>query len=152
MKRVIVSATQTQVANRIVRGFTSVGCTNVHVMKQTDNYCQLKMTLPNGKVTTITAWYDYNIVKNGTRTKLNKLPWQPTYTVDPQGNVYDNGTLIGQAVVEVSGGSYNSTRKNYLLRSIRTDSGDVIIDHPEKANNYLQVVQTLQSRTVTHRS
>lgn len=152
MKRVILSATRTGIITKITDGFKSAGCNEVIVTKHTDSFCKLHMILPNGKRTTITVWYDYNVVKNGKATKVNRLTWKSSYVVDSEGNVFDGNTLVGKAFVEVQGESYERTRNNYLIRSIRTDSGDVIIDHPEKANNYKTVVDTLQSRKITHRS
>lgn len=152
MKRVILSATRKQIITKITDGFKAAGCNEVTVTKQNDSFCELNMILPDGKRTTITVWYDYNVVKNGKATKVNRLPWNSSYVVDSEGNVFDGDTLVGKAVVEVQGESYERNRKNYLIRSIRTNSGDVIIDHPEKANNYKTVVDTLQSRKITHRS
>ena len=153
MKRLVLCATKSQIANRIVNGFTRAGCSNISVLDQSDNYCELKLTLPSGKVTTTTVWYDYNNVRNGHTQTTSLQRWNSVYTVNANGDVYDNnGNFVGEAYVRIPSGTKQSHRKNYQYNSIRTDSGDVIIDHPDKAKNYSTVVKTLENRVVFQRS
>lgn len=152
MKKLIFGATKSQLCNTLESNFKSAGCTSANAYDFTDTNCKVDLILPSGKHTTITAWYDYHKVKNGIKPNSVRIPWKSTFQVDPQGNVYDNGQLVGTAIVYTSTGTYQATRKNYLLRSIRTDSGDVIIDHPQSANSYNTVVQTLETRKIHRRS
>lgn len=152
MKRIIQSATKPQLHTRITDKFTQVGCTNITISDVTDKFCKVDMTLPNGHHTSVTVWHDYNVIKNGSRTKTTLNSWKPSYTVNANGEVFDNGQYIGDAVVRMSAGTVPQTRKNFLIKSICTDTGDVIIRHPENEKDYSNVVNDLMSRTVTQLS
>lgn len=153
MKRVINCATKSDILDRVKSGFTSAGCEVVEISDISDDHCDVSLVLPSGIPTRITVWYSHNVIKNGFRRSRRILPWDKTYHLDEYGNVYDsNNNLIGIAIVDSEGEIVQRTRKNYLIKSIRTDSGDVIIDHPEKSNNYKSVVDTLENRLITYRS
>lgn len=167
MKRVVRSsifaATLGQIVGRIQTKFENTnGVSSVVVTNFTDTYCQLKIEFdptvyPGVRPTSITVWYDYHTVNNGTRVKTKWLTWSPDFTVNDDGSVVDKtGEIIGEVrILQPTNERVSKTRKNFLLKSIRTDSGDVIIDHPESVQDnsiYQEVVETLANRKVIRRS
>lgn len=154
MKRYIRSDTRYRLIKKIVDGFKSAGCTEVSVLYRDNSHCKLSLVLPNGSKTSITVWYDYEKMEDGTKGINQYQSWKSYYQVNSDGVVFDDsGNFVGEAVVKLSDQKLITKYKKYFNpESIRTDSGDVVIDHPEKAKCYQDVVKSLETRNIIHRS
>lgn len=152
MKKWIQAATKGDVLYHIESGFRAAGAPVKEFLTKAADYCRVKLQLPNNTTTTLTVWYDYSKVPGAPKMKVKYDPWQQGYSVTSSGDVVDSqGQIIGKACVEVQVNT-TSTIRDYNLDSIRTNSGDIIIDHPEKSNTYRDVVNSLMTRKVTHSS
>jgi len=154
MKRYIRSDTRSELIKKIVDGFKSAGCMEVSVVYCDNTHCNLSLVLPDESETSITVWYNYEKMKDGTKGINQYQSWNSTYQVNSDGAVFDDsGNLIGEAAVKLTNQKLITKYKKYFNpESIRTDSGDVIIDHPEKAKCYQDVVKSLENRNIIHRS
>ena len=157
MKRYVKSATASTLKNHLIKGFTNAGCSNVNILELTPTYCRISLTLPNGNPTTFTAWFNSRSKNVGKPKSVNDITTNidPTWIFKPNGDVEDaNGNVIGNvhSVKLNTTTSKQRKRRDYDLNSVRTDSGDVIIDHPEKSNTYVNVVNSLSTRNITYRS
>lgn len=159
----VFGASRVNIVKNIQTKFKNTpGISNVVVTGQYDTHCTIYLTFdqniyPGVNPTSITVWYDYHVVKNGTRMKTKWIKWSPNLSVNDDGTVVDeNGEIVGEVrIIQSTSEKIQKTKKNFLLKSIRTDSGDVIIDHPESVSDnsiYQNVVKTLANRTVTRRS
>lgn len=152
----IQASTLGEVVEAIERGLKLAQCTQIDIKKKFSDHCEVSLTLPNGKSTTITVWYDYSEHKNGVTHKKKSISWDPSYSIDDDGNVYDSsGNFIGVVkIIQDTGETSPKMKKDWNLESIRTDSGDVIIDHPEKdpTRIWSDVVKTLEGRKIDTRS
>ena len=158
MKIYIRSDTHNKLLKTLKHGFEYAQCSNVTVSNESGDHCQIEMNLPSGRHCTFTAWV------NSSRKSIGKPQTRPkhvfelddSWSYEKNGDVKDSdGTIIGKVyAVELSNETqtYQKSRKDYDLNSIRIDSGDVIIDHPEKAKTYDDIVDALEQRTITHRS
>ena len=155
MKRIIYADTKDQILHKIVEGFKRSGqCKKVKVNNSDKNHCELYLILPSNKETTLTVWYDYDKVPDGEVDVNTYIDWSSDYSIQDDGTVVDSsGSVIGIAKVQLTEHKKrNKFKKDYRSESIRTDSGDVVIDHPERASTYLDVVNALEKRQVTERS
>lgn len=154
MKRYIQCASKRDLSRTIEIGFMNAKCRSAKVTDFHDDHCTVELVLPSGKgPISITVWYDTTKTKNGKQSSAKYIPYDPTYTMNSSGDVFDSsGNYIGQAAVKTSGPSVQKYKTSYLKRSIRTDSGDVIIDHPELSKTYQDVVKTLETRKINRRS
>lgn len=155
MKRMITANTTRQdIINLIVNGLKQSGCTfsRKYIIHSNKNSCELKFNLPNGKETQAIFRYNYNNVKldkEGTHTTLSS--WNSDWIVDDDGKVFDSsGQVVGLAIVRRKlHEKYKEKAEDYIPDSITTDSGDVVIEHPERSKDYLSLVQHLENRKVT---
>ena len=157
MKRYVKAATASTLKNTLIKGFTNAGCSNVSIIELTKTHCRISLTLPNGNSTTFTAWVNSRNKNIGKPKDVNDITFKidPTWVFRSDGTVEDSdGNAIGTvySVKLNTTTSKQRTRRDYDLNSVRTDSGDVIIDHPEKSKTYVDVVNSLSTRTITHRS
>lgn len=148
--------TEKEIVDDIVNKFESAGCTGVVAGEPQKNHCEISLILPNrNNYTTITVWYDYEKVEHGHNSVEDKVPWDPSFSVDSSGAVYDDsGERIGHVKVIRDKRKLGSPRyvRDYSVPKIRTDSGDVIVDHPESVEDYKKVVKQLENRKIEHRS
>ena len=161
MKRYIKSVTQRTLDSHLIDGFKNYGfCPDVTIEERFQDHYKMKLVLPNNITTHITVWFNppTRVATGGLITKNNvTYTIDPTWVFLPNGDVQDaSGNIIGQvqSVKLNTTRTVQRTRKDYSLTSVRTDSGDVIIDHPEKnaPKIYKDIVNTLMARTITHRS
>lgn len=159
MKRYVRASGSRSFKRTIKKGFENAGCSDVKIGKLESDHCKIQLTLPNGNSTTTTVWFNRSKINVGepkpvkTLVSISKIP--ETWTFDSDGNVLDETRNIVGVVetVKLNDTTYKQkTRSDYDKNSIRTDSGDVIIDHPEKAKTYTDVVKSLETRKITHRS
>lgn len=157
MKRMIVAVTsKSDIIRLIISGLKQAGCTFdkkcILPVDDSKHKCQLEFTLPSGKKTRVTFYYQFNrvsVTKQGNHNTLSK--WDSTWTVNQNGEVFDaSGNCIGVAIVrQTLKGQYQKKVDDYLPDSILVDSGDVVIEHPELVNDYLSLVDHLEKRNVT---
>jgi len=153
----INAVTERTLRSHIISGFKKAGCSTVNILQKTDIYYRVELTLPNGIPTSICVWFDrpQNLATGHKTVQDRKFKVDPTWTFNSSGNVFDvNGNLIGRvyAVELFTTHTVPRIRKDYDKDSIVTDSGDVVIDHPERANTYVDVVNSLMTRNITYRS
>lgn len=162
MKRYVKAATQRTLDHHLINGFIKYGgCSSATIINKSQNNYQMELVLPNNTKTTITVWFDAptRVQTQGMGTNKPRVTYHidPNWNIQPNGDVLDaSGTLIGSvyAIQLNSAQRVHRMRNDYNLKSIRTDSGDVLIDHPEinKTKIYPDIVNSLMKRMNTQRS
>lgn len=121
-KKQIYAATKKAADKQIIEGFLSAdNCIAAEIIDSQPTYCTVELTLSDGRVTTLKCWYTRRKKEVGRGKKRSLQKWQPEYSVQPDGSVYDaDDNYVGTAIVRVTLENQPRYRSDY--DSFRTNT------------------------------
>ena len=150
LKRYVKCITLESLKNKLIKGFKSAGCTSVSIDNVHDTYCKVNMVLPDGTPTSVTVWFDSDIIEVGKEKQRNivKFTLDSSWTYTPSGDVLDmNGNIIGHVhAVELNvSEAYRTRRRDYKEDTIRVNSSNIMLNYLTDKSKFISKHHTCVS-------